>query len=121
MSLGCRTLSHELHFWLDALLMVTRQMFPCAIGVAAACLVILAKAVPDSSIPFVQAPAKVRFAAAIAEYGLVLRHSRLPSAASLNHVRSVVRECLGVDRGGHRAEFVELIETAARISQAGSY
>lgn len=77
------------------------------------------EAVKDSAMTFAEAPAEMRFAAAVAEYGLVLRRSKFAGAESLDHVGSVARGCSGADKAGYRAEFVELVEMAARILKAG--
>ncbi len=56
-----------------------------------------------------------RFAAAVAEFGLLLRRSAHKGDASYDEVIAMARKSLGSDTGGHRAEFVRLVETAQRL------
>jgi Ca-activated chloride channel family protein len=73
------------------------------------------RAVEDSRRAFAEAPDEMRFASAVAEYGLLLRQSKFAGAASFPHVLKVAGETRGQDRGGYRAEFVDLVKTAMRL------
>ncbi len=57
-----------------------------------------------------------RFAAAVAEFGLILRNSEHRGDASFDEVLTLARKSLGRDGEGHRAEFVRLVELAQRLS-----
>jgi Ca-activated chloride channel homolog len=57
------------------------------------------------------------FAAAVAEYGLLLRHSEFRGAATWAQVVSLAREHRGRDEDGYRAEFVRLAELAAALDK----
>jgi Ca-activated chloride channel family protein len=57
----------------------------------------------------VQADDDWRFAAAVAEFGMILRHSENQGDASIDQVRSLATGALGDDPYGLRAEFVELV------------
>ncbi|MEM6991252.1 MAG: VWA domain-containing protein [Myxococcota bacterium] len=65
--------------------------------------------------PLAKASRDFRFAAAVAEFGLVLHESDHAPSASLGHAVTVARGALGPDPHGHRAEFLELAKTASRI------
>ena len=58
-----------------------------------------------------------RFAAAVAEFGLLLRNSPNKGDASYDEVTTLARKSLGADNEGHRAEFVGLVEAAARLDR----
>ena len=61
-----------------------------------------------------------RFAAAVAEFGLILRNSEHRGDASFDEVLTLARKSLGRDGEGHRAEFVRLVELAQRLSRGES-
>ncbi|MDD3117654.1 MAG: VWA domain-containing protein [Victivallales bacterium] len=56
--------------------------------------------------------ANFRFAAAVAEFGLLLRNSPLKGRADWNQVIQLAQDARGTDRNGYRAEFIKLAETA---------
>ena len=58
------------------------------------------------------------FAAAVAEWGLVLRQSEYRGAASLAAALARAEAACGSDPGGHRREFVELLRKTAALSAA---
>jgi Ca-activated chloride channel family protein len=57
----------------------------------------------------------LRFAAAVAAYGMELRGSEHRGRTSLRMVRSLADGALGRDERGHRAAFIELVDATARI------
>jgi len=59
-----------------------------------------------------QADDDLRFAAAVAAFGMVLRGSEHVGKATLDDVRSWALEALGNDEGGRRAGFLELVDLA---------
>lgn len=59
----------------------------------------------------------VRFAAAVAEYGLLLRHSKFAGQASMAHVLATASEALGPDLAGHRTDFLDLVRRADALSR----
>jgi Ca-activated chloride channel family protein len=65
---------------------------------------------------FRNAPRDVRFAAAVAEYGLLLRHSKFAANASFRHVIETAGNALGADLNGRRTDFLDLARKAARLS-----
>ena len=58
-----------------------------------------------------------KFAAAIASFGLILPDSPHRGQATLGAVLELANARLGTDAGGYRAEFVELVRRAQRVSQ----
>jgi Ca-activated chloride channel family protein len=72
-----------------------------------------AATVPD------RAPARTsddfRFAAAVAEWGMLLRGSSYRGSASYDGVLARARSARGADLQGHRAEFVNLVEASSRL------
>ena len=55
------------------------------------------------------------FAAAVAEFGLLLRDSEFKGSASYNHVLSASLAAKGDDRFGYRQEFIELVRKAKQV------
>lgn len=51
-----------------------------------------------------------RFAAAVAEYGMLLRNSEFKGQASYQQVLLLARKAKGEDTEGYRAEFIKLVE-----------
>ena len=60
----------------------------------------------------------IRFAAAVAAFGMVLRDSEHKGTASFADVLELARAGQGQDPGGYRAEFVRLVEAAQALSAA---
>jgi len=59
-----------------------------------------------------------QFQAAVAEFGLLLRHSPYKGTADFGHVVVTARASLGDDSEGYRAEFVQLVERARGMKLA---
>lgn len=72
--------------------------------------------VGSSITSFENAPTDLRFAAAVAEFGLILRNSKHRGAASLEHVITTARDAQGNDPYGYRAEFITLTERLRAMS-----
>jgi len=64
------------------------------------------------------APASVEFsfAAAVAEFGMILRESKYRGAASIEDVLSRARQALGSDPQGYRAGFVKMVEEYQKLT-----
>ncbi|MDP4089198.1 MAG: VWA domain-containing protein [Bacillota bacterium] len=56
-----------------------------------------------------------RFAAAAAEYGMLLKNSEYKGTASFEHVISTASEARGTDLSGYRSEFIRLVQTAQKL------
>ena len=59
-----------------------------------------------------QASDDFRFAAAVAEFGLLLRDSEYKAQASYDQVIELAKNAFGKDEEGYRKEFVRLVENA---------
>ena len=57
-----------------------------------------------------------RFAAAVAEFGMILRDSPYKGAADYDRAFEEVRQTLGSDEDGRRSEFLSLIRTAEKLA-----
>ena len=68
--------------------------------------------VPD----FSQAPADFRFAAAVAQFGMILRDSPHKGNGTLAGVFDLAAEAKGRDESGYRAGFVELVRKAQTLA-----
>ena len=62
-----------------------------------------------------RASADTKFAAAVAEFGMLLRGSRFVGQGNLDAVLELARANLGPDPSGRRHEFVELVEKAKAL------
>ena len=58
----------------------------------------------------------LRFAAAVAQYGMLLRNSEYKAQSNWENVIAMARQNIGTDPGGYRAEFVRLAEVARGMS-----
>ena len=66
----------------------------------------------DSNASFAEGSANLRFAAAVAGFGMLLRNSRFKGDADWSAVREWAAEAVGADPHGDRLEFVRLVEKA---------
>jgi Ca-activated chloride channel family protein len=57
-----------------------------------------------------------RFAAAVAEFGLLLRDSEFKQSSSYENVRQLAGEALGKDDEGYRNELLQLIRLAQSLA-----
>jgi Ca-activated chloride channel homolog len=56
-----------------------------------------------------------RFAAAVAEFGMLLRNSKSKGHSSFDNCLKLAKESIGEDREGYRAEFITLVEKTAEL------
>ena len=71
----------------------------------------------DWSREFRDAPVDFKFAAAVAEFGMILRDSPHKGEGTLGAVVAWANDGKGLDRAGTRAGFVELVEKARRLTK----
>ncbi len=64
---------------------------------------------------FDNASQDMRFATAVAGFGMLLRNSRYKGDATFQSVRAIAENALGQDIQGYRAEMIELIDAADRL------
>ena len=72
--------------------------------------------VPDRQASYRNASDNFKFAAAVAEFGLLLRDSRYKGQSSYAAAAELARAAAGADLTGRRTEFVNLVETARRLA-----
>src|SRR5215204_5313998 len=72
--------------------------------------------VPDRQASYRNASDNFKFAAAVAEFGLLLRDSRYKGQSSYASAAELARASAGADLSGRRAEFVGLVEAAGRLA-----
>ena len=80
---------------------------------------LLSVGVVDAGGSYGNASENFKFAAAVAEFGLLLRDSRYKGQASYDGALQLARTSTGADLRGYRTEFVKLIETAKGLSPRG--
>ena len=71
--------------------------------------------VTDRGTRFEAASEDTRWAAAVAEFGMILRDSRLKGTATLDTALTIATAAVGKDPGGYRAEFLSLIAAAKQV------
>ena len=74
--------------------------------------ILMVHPVLDESISLDQSSDDLRFAAAVAEFGLLLRDSPFKGEATYAQVLELAQGSKGRDEEGYRAEFIRLVETA---------
>lgn len=70
----------------------------------------------DQELKLSATSANFRFAAAVAEFGMLLRKSEFVSDASFDQVIELARKARGDDEEGYRAEFIRLVENAGALT-----
>jgi len=74
--------------------------------------------VTDTGSDFANAPQDLKFAAAVAEFGMILRDSEFKGNGTLNKVLEWAQEGKGSDANGCRAEFIELVRKAQALKKS---
>jgi Ca-activated chloride channel homolog len=69
-------------------------------------------------LPIANCSDNFRFAASVAEFGMVLRDSEFKAGASYDHLLSLAQSARGIDEEGYRGEFIRLVKTAQTIKEA---
>jgi len=77
---------------------------------------LLTTPVKDSDKSYARASTDFKFAAAVAEFGMLLRHSPYCGDATMDSAWEHAKSGLGNDPEGYRAEFLTLVETASRLA-----
>lgn len=72
--------------------------------------------VMDKAVSLSKISENFRFAAAVAEFGLVLRQSEFRAQASYSSVLQLANKALGYDKEGYRREFVRMVESAQLLA-----
>jgi len=71
----------------------------------------------DKQVALTKTSDNFRFAAAVAQFGLLLRESAYKSASSYDNVLNLARKAKGYDEEGYRSEFVRLVESARLLAK----
>ncbi len=79
---------------------------------------LIAHAVKEAKAAFEQASDNLRWAASVAEFGMLIRKSEHKGKASYKAVLEQCRGAKGEDKNGYRAEFIQLVERAQLITKA---
>jgi Ca-activated chloride channel family protein len=75
------------------------------------------RAVTDTSARFENAPADLKFAAAVAEFGMILRDSEYKGNGTFAAVLEWAEEGKGSDANGYRSGFIELVRKAQALKR----
>ena len=73
--------------------------------------------VADENKPFQAASGNYKFAACVAQFGMLLRESKYSGDANFEKVNEVAAGNVGSDRSGYRAEFLELVRIARDLKR----
>ena len=74
--------------------------------------ILMSQPLLDEAIPLEQTSDNFRWAAAVAEFGMLLRDSAFKGDATYQDVLALAQNALGEDESGFRFEFTKLVETA---------
>ena len=80
----------------------------------------LSVGVVDGGASYRNASDNFKFAAAVAQFGMLLRDSRYKGRASFDAAAELARASAGADLRGQRAEFVRLVERAKDLARDGA-
>jgi Ca-activated chloride channel family protein len=72
--------------------------------------------VTDTDIRLAKTSSNFRFAAAVAEFGMLLRNSAFKQSASFSHAWQMACGALGNDKEGYRSEFLQLLKNAELLA-----
>ena len=72
----------------------------------------------SESKPVSMASENFRFAAAVAEFGMLLRNSAFKSAASYDEVIRLAQSAKTHDSAGYRKDFIQLVNQASQLALA---
>lgn len=73
--------------------------------------------VKESMTPFTNASSNFRFAASVAEFGMLLRNSEFKQSSSFEDALQLAKNAVGKDEEGYRAEFLNLVKSAQSIGK----
>lgn len=76
------------------------------------------RAVSDTGLDFAAAPVDLKFAAAVAEFGMILRDSEYKGNGSLQQVIDWAEQGKGADVNGYREDFIQLVRRAEALGKS---
>jgi Ca-activated chloride channel homolog len=80
----------------------------------------IVRKIPSTAVTLSKAGENICFAAAVAEWGMLLRNSEHKGSASYAKILGMARSAKGIDLNGYRAEFIRLVEMAELLSKDSS-
>ncbi|MGB8687234.1 MAG: YfbK domain-containing protein, partial [Microcoleus sp.] len=72
--------------------------------------------VADRGVKLEKASDNLKFAAAVAEFGMLLRNSEYKGSASFEQVLNLANQSKNADLDGYRTEFVSLVENSKKLA-----
>jgi len=93
---------------LTAKLQLNTRSIDAAVG-------LIQRTLSDTGFDFAAAPRDLKFAAAVAEFGMILRDSEYKGNGSLQQVLEWAQQGKGADMNGYRADFIELVRKALAL------
>jgi Ca-activated chloride channel homolog len=79
---------------------------------------LIQRTVNDTVFDFAAAPPDLKFAAAVAEFGMILRDSEYKGKGSLQQVLEWAQQGKGADLNGYRADFIELVRKTQGLKKS---
>jgi Ca-activated chloride channel family protein len=79
---------------------------------------LIERAVTDTNATFENAPIDLKLAAAVAEFGMILRDSQYKGNGTFGAVLEWAQEGKGSDANGYRAGFIELVRKAQALKKS---
>jgi len=76
---------------------------------------LIRRTVSDTGFDFAVASSDLKFVAAVAEFGMILRDSEYKGKGSLQQVIEWAQQGVGADVNGYRANFIELVRKAQTL------
>jgi Domain of unknown function (DUF3520)/von Willebrand factor len=78
---------------------------------------LIQRAVTDTGFDFAVASGDLKFAAAVAEFGMILRDSEYKGSGTLQQVIEWAQQGIGADVNGNRADFIELVRKTQALKR----
>jgi Ca-activated chloride channel homolog len=79
--------------------------------------ILLENVVKNTVTPFESASENLRFASAVAEYGMLLRNSEFKGSSSYTKLLHIAKSATGKDAEGYRNEFISLVKKTAKLAK----
>ena len=81
---------------------------------------LIIQALADSDTEISSASENLKFAAAVAQFGLLLRDSKFKAKATFETCLDLARQARSSDDDGYRGEFIELVEKSRSLARKGA-
>lgn len=81
---------------------------------------LIIQALADSDTEISSASENLKFAAAVAQFGLLLRNSKFKAKATFETCLDLARQAKNNDEDGYRGEFIELVEKSRSLARKGA-